>query len=132
MRTSLSPLSGHLALRGSLGFTPRLDRRTRALVVQLAAEGSGCRWCVERGRHEWRCAGLPPILLRRLDALESSPLLDERERAACRFAGAVLAAGAGALPEDSFPDARRHFSEYEIADIVGCLADHHCLDEPCE
>ena len=59
-------LLGHLALGRRLGFQQTLDPRIRMLAAQLAAELSGCRWCIERGRYDWRSARLPPILLRRL------------------------------------------------------------------
>lgn len=122
-------LAGHLALRRISGFSSGLSERTRLLVAQLAAEWSGCRWCIEQGRHDWRRAGLPWILLRHPEQLESSPLLDPSEQAACRFAAAVLQAGSGPLAAQVLLDARRHFTEFEIADIAGCLADHHFPDE---
>src|SRR5438034_8807995 len=36
-----------------------LDPRVDLLVRQLAAELSGCRWCIEHGLHRWRHAFLP-------------------------------------------------------------------------
>src|SRR2546427_5751145 len=37
---------------GGAALDPRID----LLVRQLAAELSGCRWCVEHGLHRWRQA----------------------------------------------------------------------------
>ena len=125
-------LLGHLALRRRPGFDPNLDDRTRLLVVQLAAELSGCRWCIDRGRHDWRNARLPSILLRQIRAYESSPLFTPRDRAALAFAHAALRAPScdGDVSPTVLQEARRYFSEGEIAEIAGCLADHHSLDDP--
>jgi alkylhydroperoxidase family enzyme len=125
-------LLGHLALRRRPGFDLTLDDRTRLLVSQLAAELSRCRWCVDRGRHDWRNARLPSILLRQLRTYDSSPLFTPRERAALAFAHAALCAPdrRGDVPPDVLQEARRHFSDAQIAEIAGCLADHHSLDDP--
>jgi alkylhydroperoxidase family enzyme len=125
-------LVGHLALRRRPGLDLTLDDRTRLLVSQLAAELSGCRWCIDRGRHDWRNARLPSILLRQLRTYDSSPLFTSRERAALAFAHAALRAPErdGDVPPAVLQEARRYFSEGEIAEIAGCLADHHSLDDP--
>ena len=59
------------------------------LVSQLAAERSGCHWCIDRGRHLWREAQLSLEALCALPRYESSSLFSSRERAALRFADAV-------------------------------------------
>jgi alkylhydroperoxidase family enzyme len=124
-------LTGHLALSRLLGFQRTLDERTRLLVSQLAAERSGCRWCIERGRHEWRLAGLPLILLRHLTHPATSALLTERDRAALDFAEAVVSGGcAGEAPEAVLQRTQLVFSDGEIAELALCLADHHLLNDP--
>ncbi len=125
-------LLGHLALSRRPGFELTLDERTRLLVRQLAAELSGCRWCVDRGRHDWRNARLPSILLRQLRSFDSSQLFTPRERAALGFARAALRAPdrQGDVAPEELQEARRYFSEAQIAEIAGCLADHHSLDDP--
>jgi alkylhydroperoxidase family enzyme len=125
-------LLGHLAWRRRPGFDQTLDERTRLLVSQLAAELSGCRWCIDRGRHDWRNARLPSILLRQLRDYDSSPLFNPRERSALAFAHAALRVPTcqGEVPPDVLQEARRYFSEGQIAEIAGCLADHHSLDDP--
>ena len=57
-------LYAYLALARRPGQTAEVDDRTRLLVRELAAERSGCRWCIDRARHDWRAAGLPVDLLR--------------------------------------------------------------------
>src|SRR6266550_1395338 len=46
-------------IAGGVALDPRID----LLVRQLAAELSGCRWCVEHGLHRWRQAFLPVAVL---------------------------------------------------------------------
>src|SRR5260370_16624594 len=60
-RATPSPrmLPAYAALGRSVGDTVALEPRLRLLVRQFAAELSGCRWCVEYGRHAWRQAFLP-------------------------------------------------------------------------
>jgi alkylhydroperoxidase family enzyme len=124
-------LLGHLTLSRRLGFGSALDPRTRQLATQLAAELSGCAWCIARGRHDWRNTRLPSILLRQVRHHATSPLFDDRERAALAFveaASRVPDAG-GSVPDPVFAEARSFFSEGEIAELVRCLADHHFLDD---
>jgi len=112
-------LAGHLALSRLLGFQRTLDERTRLLVSQFEAERSGCRWCIERCRHEWR-----------LTQSATSAPLSERDRAALDFADAVVSGGcAGEIPEIVFQRTRLVFSDGEIAELTRCLADHHLLND---
>ena len=53
-------LYAYLALArrpGSAGGGEEVDDRIRLLVRQLAADRSGCRWCIDRARHDWRAPG---------------------------------------------------------------------------
>jgi alkylhydroperoxidase family enzyme len=124
-------LSGYLALSRLPAVSQSLDDRTRMLVDQLAAELSGCRWCIERGRHDWRAAGLPMDLLAELRWFAESSRFTPGERAALAMATAVGGASqAGeAHPDALLQDLQRYFSHREIAGLVERLADHHLLDE---
>lgn len=123
-------LIGHLAVSRLMGFQSTLDERTRLLVSQFAAERSGCRWCIERGRHDWRVAGLPKILLRHLPQPATSDLLSERDRAALAFADAVVSGDCdGEIQDAVFERTRKVFSEEEIVELTRCIADHHFLED---
>src|SRR2546422_5855419 len=54
-----------------------LEPRLRILVMQLAAERSRCRWCIERGRHLWREAHLSIDELRALTRYETTSLFSQ-------------------------------------------------------
>ncbi len=106
-----------------------LDPQLRMLVSQLAAERSGCRWCIARGRHLWREAQLSLEALCALPRYETSSLFSSRERAALRFADAVThyseAHGAEGMPLEPLQRARRHLSEPEIAAVTAAVAAQH-------
>jgi alkylhydroperoxidase family enzyme len=101
-----------------------LDSRLERLVRQLAAELAGCRWCIERGRHEWRKAFLSLAELRALPHYAASPVFSERERAALAFAEAVsrYADQAGGIAEPVLAEVRRHYSEQEVAALTVAVA----------
>jgi alkylhydroperoxidase family enzyme len=104
-----------------------LETRLRLLVTQLAAERSGCRWCIERGRHEWREAQLSLDALRALARYETSQLFSDRERAALRFTDAVTrySEARGGMPLEPLMRARQHLSEPEIAAVTAVAAAQH-------
>ena len=104
-----------------------LDPRLRLLVAQLAAELSGCRWCIECGRHRWRQAFLTTTELRALRRHVSTRLFSARERAALAFTEAVsrYADAVGGIPEAVLAELRRHFSEPEVAALTLLVAEGH-------
>src|SRR5260370_11987634 len=75
-------LPAYAALGRSVSDTDALEPRLRLLVRQLAAELSGCRWCVEYGRHVWRQAFLPSHELAALPHFAAPPLLSDPDRPA--------------------------------------------------
>jgi alkylhydroperoxidase family enzyme len=122
-------LYAYLALARRPGQTAEVDDRTRLLVRELAAERSGCRWCIDRARHDWRAAGLSVDLLRSLPRHATSAGLSERDRAALALVDAVACAGgsgdSGAAA--ALARVRRHFSERGLAELTACLAEHHLI-----
>jgi alkylhydroperoxidase family enzyme len=97
------------------------------LVIQLAAERSRCRWCIERGRHLWREEQLSHDALRALPRYETNALFSNRERAALRFADAVTrySEAHGGMPLEPLTMARQHLSEPEIAAVTAAVAGQH-------
>jgi alkylhydroperoxidase family enzyme len=120
-------LPAYAALGRSVGDTVALEPRLRLLVRQLAAELSGCRWCVEYGRHAWRQAFLPAHELAALRHFASTSLFSERERAALAFTAALsrYAAAAGGMPDAVLAELRRHFSEPDVVALTGLVAREH-------
>ena len=122
-------LYAYLALARRPGQTAEVDDRTRLLVRELAAERSGCRWCIDRARHDWRAAGLPVDLLRSLARHATSPELSERDRAALALVDAVACVGGSgdSSAATALSQVRRHFSDRGVAELTACLADHHLI-----
>src|SRR5438067_1619272 len=79
-----------------------LDPRVDLLVRQLAAELSGCRWCIEHGLHRWRQAFFPPA------------------RSVSRYTDR-----AGGMPDAVLGELRSHFSEQEVAALTLAVAGEH-------
>jgi alkylhydroperoxidase family enzyme len=125
MDRQFDTLYGYLALGRRPGTGGSVDDRTRLLVRQLAAERSGCRWCIDRARHDWRAAGLPVDLLRRLDRRDPDAGFSDAERAALALVDAVACGGSG----EAIAAVRRHFSERATAELIACMADHHLFTD---
>jgi alkylhydroperoxidase family enzyme len=117
---------GYLALSRLPGFGGTLDRRTALLAGGLAAQLSGCRWCIDRTGHDWRMAGLPMQLLDELRAYSSSRLFTDRERAALAFVETVARSPASVADMDR---ALAVLSENELAELTAIVAEHHCLED---
>ena len=96
------------------------------LAGALAAQLSGCRWCIDRIGHDWRMAGLPVQLLDELRAYSSSSLFTDRERAVLAFVETVARSPASAGEMDQ---ARAVLSESELAELTAIVAEHHCLED---
>jgi alkylhydroperoxidase family enzyme len=120
-------LPAYAALARYQSNLAELEPRLRMLVIQLAAERSRCRWCIERGRHLWREAQLPLDTLKALQRYETSAHFSLRERAALRFTDAVTrySDAHGGMPPEALACARRHLSEPEIAAVTAAVAAQH-------
>jgi alkylhydroperoxidase family enzyme len=95
------------------------------LAGVLAADLSGCRWCIDRTRHDWRTAGFPLHLLEQLRAHAEGRQFTSRERAALSFVTAVSGEQAH---QDDIDRARVILSDDEIAELTAIAAERHCLE----
>jgi alkylhydroperoxidase family enzyme len=125
MERQFDVLWGYLALGRRPGVAGAIDDRIRLVVRRRAAERSGCRWCIEHARHDWRTAGLPVDLLGRLDRQDADAGLSPAERAAVALVDAVACGSA----REALAEVRRHFSERATAELVACMADHHLFPD---
>ena len=100
MDRQFDTLYAYLALARRPGQTAEVGDRTRLMVRELAAERSGCPWCLAKAQHDWRNAGLPVDLLSQLARHETSSGLTEADRAALalRLAHGALPAAPWLLP----------------------------------
>ena len=98
-----------------------LDRRVDLLVRQLAAELSGCRWCIEHGLHRWRQAFLPIAELGALRRYAASPLFSTRERAALAFTEAVTLMAGDHVPDAAYEAVAAHYGPDEVAALLSLI-----------
>jgi|SRR3954468_20238893 hypothetical protein len=116
---------GYLALGRRLGSGATLESRTALLAGAVAAELGGCRWCIDRTRHDWRMAGFPLHLLDQLRLDAGSRLLTSREKAALAFITAIAGTQTNRGDIDR---AREILSDTELAGLTAIVAEHHCLE----
>ena len=118
----------YVALSRIPGFDATLDRRLVRLAAALAAQLSGCRWCIELSAHDARLAGLSPELLARLRAYSRNEELDERERAALAVVEAVGCHRMQECGDQVLARARLYLTEHQLAELTAIAAERHCLD----
>lgn len=100
----------------------QIDDGLKRLIAMMVSAAAGCRYCQAHTAHG--AAQIPGVAAEKVAALwefETSPLFDERERAAL-----VVALGAGQHPngvtDEQFATLRVYFGEREILEIVGVIA----------
>ena len=96
----------------------------RLLMFHISSVSSGCRYCQAHSFNNAAKHVGGAISQDKLDALwefETSPLYDDAERAALRFAQASGAVPNAVTPED-YENLRQHYSELEIVQMVAGLA----------
>jgi AhpD family alkylhydroperoxidase len=121
-------LVGYLALGRLPGFGGTLEERLALLAAGLAAELSGCRWCIDRCMHDARLAGLSPELLGQLRAYSRSALMNEREQAALAVVELIARPAVSNCGELVLQRARQFLSESQLAELTAIAAEHHCIE----
>jgi hypothetical protein len=123
-------LPGYLALSRVSSRSRVLDQRLSLLAGNLAADLSGCRWCIDRSRHECRCAGLPRGVVDRPQSYSGEVLISARERAALSFVETIAChhGSADRIDDLVLQQARRFLSEIELAELAAIVAEHHLLE----
>ncbi len=92
------------------------------LVKLRASQMNGCAYCIDMHWKDLRSDGQSEQRLYGLDAWAESPYYTERERAALTWTEAVTRVADGHVPDRVFEEARRHFTEAELADLTLCVA----------
>jgi AhpD family alkylhydroperoxidase len=99
-----------------------LDPRLVALVKTRVSQINGCTYCLHMHTEEARKHGESETRLYLLDGWHESTLYSERERAALAWAEALTHIARTHAPDDVYDQARRHFSEKEMADLSIAIA----------
>jgi AhpD family alkylhydroperoxidase len=109
-----------LGLEKYLGQTS-LPKSLLDLVRLRASQINGCAFCIDMHWKDLRAAGENEQRLYGLDAWAESPYYEDRERAALAWTEAVTRVADGHVPDAVFEEARRFFSEAELANLTLCI-----------
>jgi len=88
------------------------------LLKLRASQINGCAYCIDMHWKDLRAGGETEQRLYMLDAWRESPFYSDRERAALAWAEAVTLVTEGHVPDEVFEDARKQFSEAELANLT--------------
>jgi uncharacterized peroxidase-related enzyme len=91
------------------------------MVANAASLSAGCMYCVAHTGGGTSRTGVDDDKIAAIWEFETSDLFSEAERAALRFAQAAAAVPNMATDED-FADLRKHFTEYQIVEIVAVIS----------
>jgi AhpD family alkylhydroperoxidase len=128
MKQRMNPFTaapdGLAALRGVENYLQKcgLDHKLIALVQVRVSQINGCAYCLHMHTEEARKLGESEARLYLLSAWHESTLYSTRERAALAWAESLTNIAATHAPDDVYEDARRHFSEKELADLSIVIA----------
>ncbi len=122
MARSPAMLQGFMALSFALmGPNAKLDPQLRQMIANITSAAAGCNYCQAHTAHGAERLGLSAEKIEALWTYETSEHFTAAERAALS-----LAQAAGSVPnmatDAHFEALAPHFSEDEIAEIVGIIS----------
>lgn len=102
-------------------FAGSVSRETKSFVALMSSYGAGCRYCQAHQATSLMHQGVSREKLAELANFERSDLFTDAERSVMRLA---FASGQqpNAVTKDHFAEAREHFDEGELVEIVGVIA----------
>jgi len=122
MARSPGLLQGFMMLSLSLmGPGATLDPQLRQMIANITSSAAGCNYCQAHTAHGAERLGLSPEKIEALWSYQTSEHFSAAERAALS-----LAQAAGSVPnaasDTHFDELKEHFSEDQIAEIVGVIS----------
>ncbi|HEY3860810.1 MAG TPA: carboxymuconolactone decarboxylase family protein [Verrucomicrobiae bacterium] len=88
------------------------------LVRLRASQLNGCAYCIDMHAKDLRAGGESEQRIYELNAWRETPFYSEREQAALAWTEAVTNLHDGHVPDGVFEQARKQFSEKELADLT--------------
>jgi AhpD family alkylhydroperoxidase len=107
---------------GKLG----LDEKLLMLIFLRASQINGCAYCVDMHSKDLRAHGESEQRVYMLDVWRESPFYSERERAALAWTEAVTKLENREVPDAVFEEARKVFSEAELAKLTLAIVEINC------
>jgi uncharacterized peroxidase-related enzyme len=93
----------------------------KSLIGNMASKSAGCMYCVAHTGSNSSRAGVDGKKIAAMWQFETSDLFSEAERAALTFAQAAAQAPS-AVTEADFAELRRHFTDFQIVEIMSVVA----------
>ena len=93
----------------------------KSLIANMASKSAGCMYCVAHTGSTGSRAGVEDEKIAAIWVFETSDLFSDAERAALSFAQAA-AQVPNAVTEEDFAELRRHFSEFQIVEIMSVVS----------
>ena len=121
--TKVSPLAYH-ALMGLEKYLHEcgLEQGLLDLIKLRASQINGCAYCLDMHWKDLRAIGESEQRLYSLDAWEECPYYTDRERAALAWTDSVTRVSDTHVPDTVYEQARKQFSEKELADLTLAVA----------
>ena len=99
-----------------------LEESLLNLIKLRASQINGCAYCLDMHWKDLRSVGESEQRLYSLDAWKESPYYSGRERAALSWTEAVTRVSETRMPDEVYEEAKKHFSEKELADLTVAAA----------
>ena len=93
----------------------------KPLVAMVSSSAAGCRYCQAHEAVDARMRGVPETKIAAVFDFERSPLFDDAERAALRFA-LVASSQPNAVTAEDFAELRRHWDDGQIVEILAVVS----------
>ena len=100
---------------GSISF------QLKNLIGNMASQSAGCMYCIAHTSSNIARSGIADEKVLAMWEFETSDLFSDAERAALRFAQAAAQVPNMTTDED-FEELRKHFTEFQIVEIMGVIA----------
>lgn len=98
-----------------------VDRGLKQLVAYVASATTGCRYCQAHTAQSAASVGVDAAKLDAAFEFETSGLFSDRERSALRLARDAALVPNG-VTDEHFDRLKRHFSDEQVAELVGVIA----------
>jgi AhpD family alkylhydroperoxidase len=95
-----------------------IDKKLAELVKLRASQLNGCGYCVNLHAQDARRAGESEQKVFAVSAWWETPFFTDAERAALQLAEEITKISQAGLKEDTFQNAKKYFSEKEIAQLI--------------
>ncbi|MFL5743158.1 MAG: carboxymuconolactone decarboxylase family protein [Niastella sp.] len=96
----------------------KIEKKLAELIKLRTSQLNGCGYCVNLHAQDARKAGETEQRVFAISAWWETPFFTESERAALKLAEEITRIQEAGLREDTFQNAKKYFSETEIAQLI--------------